>query len=299
MKRFLTAFLMLMIALSASACDESRQPPKPVEPPPPEPVVEEVSYPPPDNILLVDDYFSNLPSLESVTTPVYDQYTIWERQEKGLPMELPYIEPYVGEKIAYLTFDDGPDDKNTPAVLDILKQEALPATFYVVGTQIEQFPDVLKRIYSEGHAIGNHSYTHKYNELYPTASNFLIQLTNVDDLIREIIGVRPLIIRAPGGQAGMWTPDYPPMMKACGYVEHDWNISCEDSASRNKITAAEMVANIEKQLDRGVKNDTAIVLMHCNSGKEETVIALPEIIRVLRERGFSFGVVTPMTPQPW
>ena len=97
----------------------------------------------------------------------------------------------------------------------------------------------------------------------------------------------------------MWTPDYPPMMQACGYVEHDWNLSCEDAAAATKLTAAEMVAIIEKQLARGVKNDAAIVLLHCNAGKEETVLALPDIIRILREHGFTFGVITPMTPQPW
>ena len=155
MKRFLTVLMLVLFALSVSACNEYQQPPKPVEPPQPAEPVVEVNYPPPSNVLIVDDDFSNLPSLDNVTTPVYDQYTIWERQEKGLPMELPYIEPYVDGKIAYLTFDDGPDDKNTPAVLDILQQEAVPGTFYVVGTQVEQFPDMLKRIYSEGHAIGN------------------------------------------------------------------------------------------------------------------------------------------------
>ncbi|MBR1581321.1 MAG: polysaccharide deacetylase [Selenomonadaceae bacterium] len=298
MRKILSMLALLALALTMVGCDEYQQQPlKPAEPVEPAPVVE--SYPPPTNVMIANDDFSNLYELDNVVTPVYDQYTIWERQEKGLPMELPYLEPYTWEKIAYLTFDDGPDDKNTPAVLDILKQEGILGTFYVVGTQIEQYPEVLKRIYSEGHAIGNHSYTHKYNELYPTASNFLIQLTNTDDLIYEIIGVRPLIIRAPGGRAGMWTADYPPMMQACGYVEHDWNLSCEDAAAAVKLTAPEMVAIIEKQLDRGVKNDAAIVLLHCNSGKEETVAALPDIIRVLRERGFSFGVVTPITPQPW
>lgn len=288
---------LLMLVLTLSACDEYRDQSKEAQPVESQPTV--VNYPPPTNTLVVSDDYSNLYDLYDVTVPVYDQYSIWERQEKGLPMELPYIEPYVGERIAYLTFDDGPDDKNTPAVLDILKQEGIRGTFYVVGSQVEMFPDVLRRIYSEGHAIGNHSYSHKYNELYPTASNFLVQVSNTDDLIREIIGVRPLIIRAPGGRAGMWTDDYEPMMTACGYVEHDWNISCEDSAISPKPTAPEMVAIIEKQLDRGVKNEAAIVLLHCNSGKEETVLALPDIIRVLRERGFAFGVVSPMTPQPW
>lgn len=298
MKKVLSIAALIALTLTAVGCGEYQQPAPKVETPVEEPAAT-VEYPPPTNILIAADDYSNLYELDNVTTPVYDQYTLWTRQEMGLTMEAPYLEPYTYEQVAYLTFDDGPDDKNTPAVLDILKQEGILGTFYVVGSQVEQYPDVLKRIYSEGHAIGNHSYSHKYNELYPTASNFLIQLTNTDDLIHEIIGVRPLIIRAPGGRAGMWTDDYPPMMQACGYFEHDWNISCEDAATAVKMTAPDMVAIIEKQLDRGVKNNAAIVLLHCNSGKEETVLALPDIIRVLRERGFTFGVVSPMTPQPW
>ena len=252
---------------------------------------------PPENCVIADDNYSNL-QLADANTPVFDKRTLWERQEQGLTMELPEIKPYHSEKIAYLTFDDGPDNKNTPAILDVLKNYGVHATFYVCGNMVEANPNVLKRIYAEGHAIGNHSYNHKYNELYPSATAFLVQIANTDEIIHEVIGVRPLTIRTPGGRVGMWTADYPPMMKACGYVEHDWNVSCED-ATAQRPNPQQIIANIDWQTNSGFKDNAAIILMHCNEGKENTVSALPAVIELLVNKGYKFGVVTPMTPQPW
>ena len=251
----------------------------------------------PANDVIADDDFSNL-QLTDVKKPVFDKHTIWERQAAGLPMELPEITPYVSGKIAYLTFDDGPDNKNTPKILDILKNYGVPATFYVCGNMVEINPDVLKRIYEEGHAIGNHSYNHNYKELYPSTANFLKQINDTDEIIKEVIGVRPLIIRTPGGRAGMWTAEYEPLMKACGYVEHDWNVSCEDATAK-KPNSQQIIANVDQQTNNDLKDNAAIILMHSNNGKEQTVDALPAIIELLVRKGYDFGVITPMTPQPW
>lgn len=253
--------------------------------------------PVPANDVIAADDFSNL-QLDDVTKPVYDKYTIWERQEAGLPMALPEISEYNLGKVAYLTFDDGPDNKNTPMILDILKNYGIHATFYVCGNMVEAYPDVLKRIYTEGHAIGNHSYNHVYKELYPSTENFLQQISYTDEIIQSIIGVRPLTIRTPGGRAGMWTPDYEPLMTACGYVEHDWNVSVEDSTYK-KPTPQEMIHFVDEQTNKPLKDNTAIILMHSNKGKENTAAALPGIIKVLVDKGYTFGVITPMTPQPW
>ena len=251
----------------------------------------------PNNVVIADDNFSNL-QLTDYKKPVYDKHTIWERQELGLPMELPEITPYIGGKIAYLTFDDGPDNKNTPKILDILKNYGVLATFYVCGNMVELNPNVLKRIFEEGHAIGNHSYNHNYKELYPSTEKYLKQINDTDEVIKEIIGVRPLTIRTPGGRVGMWTPEYEPLMKACGYAEHDWNVSVEDATAK-KPNAQQIIANVKQQMKYGFKDNAAIILMHSNNGKEQTVDALPGIIEFLVNEGYDFGVVTPMTPQPW
>ena len=249
-----------------------------------------------DYILAADD-LSNL-QLTDPTLPVYDQYIIWERQEKNLPIILPQLEPYTAESMVYLTFDDGPDDKVTPQILDILKAEGVKATFYVCGNMVDTYPDVLKRIFNEGHAIGNHSYDHRYEDLYASPWNFMEQIIKTDIAIKNVIGVRPFIIRAPGGTGGgKFTENFYSMIDECGYVEHDWNVLTED-ATPSRPNADAQVNNVLKYLgDTPPRN--VIILMHCNSDKQETVKALPQIIHFLRDWGYKFGVVTPMTPQPW
>ena len=240
-----------------------------------------------DYIVAADD-FSNL-QLDDPSIPVYDKYILWERQEKGLPIVLPDLEPYYGESTVYLTFDDGPDDKVTPQILDILKAEGVKATFYVCGNMVEAYPNVLKRIFDEGHAIGNHSYNHRYDELYKSPWGFMEQIIQTDNAIKNVIGVRPFIIRAPGG-VGMFNANYWTMIADCGYVEHDWNALTENASTQ--------VNNVLKYLGDNPPS-SVIILMHSNSDKQETVKALPELIHFLRDWGYKFGVVTPMTPQPW
>ena len=247
-----------------------------------------------DYIVAADD-LSNLQLIDP-TIPVYDKYIIWERQEKGLPIVLPELEPYYTESTVYLTFDDGPDNKITPQILDILKAEGVKATFYVCGNMVEAYPDVLKRIFNEGHAIGNHSYNHRYKELYKSPWSFMEQIIQTDNAIKNVIGVRPFIIRAPGG-VGMFSSNYWTMIEDCGYVEHDWNVLTED-ATPSKPNASQQINNVLKYLGDNPPH-SVIILMHSNSDKVETVKALPELIHFLRDWGYKFGVVTPITPQPW
>ena len=269
---------------SASSQETSSQAEAPAEPAPEEKA--------PAYVTAADD-LGNL-TLDNAETPVYDRYTLAQRREKGLTTALPAITPYKQGKVAYLTFDDGPDEKNTAAVLDILKQEGVKATFYVTGRNVRNFPDTAKRIFEEGHALGNHSYDHDYKRLYASVGNYITEMEEADEAIYELLGVRPLITRAPSGRMGNFTKAYEDAIAANGYVEHDWNVSSADTAPGNP-TAQDFIDNISGQ----ATTDCVIILMHSSGGHEETVKAVPEIIRILRERGYTFGVVTPMTPQPW
>ena len=239
------------------------------------------------------DDFSNL-NLDDPSRPVYDRYTLGERRAKGLPTVLPPIDPYEKHKTAYLTFDDGPDEKNTDAILDILKQEGVKATFYVVGRNVDAYPETARRVFAEGHALGNHSYDHDYDRLYASVDNYLEEMEEADEAVYRLIGMRPLITRAPGGRMSHFDEAYDAVTADNGYVEHDWNVSSADSDPSGPV-AQDFIDNIAGQ----TVMDSAIILMHSSAGHEETVKALPEIIRVLREKGYAFGVVTPMTPQPW
>lgn len=241
------------------------------------------------------DDFSNL-QLDKPDIAVYDKHTLAERRKQGLTTAMPAISPYREGKTAYLTFDDGPDNKNTLEILDILAKNNVKATFYVLGRNAKLYPQTVERMFKEGHAIGNHSYDHDYGRLYPSSDNFLAEMEETDEVLHEIIGMRPLIVRAPGGRIGNFTAAYERMLEENGYVEHDWNVSSADAAPNHPV-ARDFIDNIDSQTDDG--KESAIILMHCSEGHEETVAALPEIIRILKEKGYQFGVITPMTPQPW
>lgn len=258
-----------------------------------EPGVESAAY-----TLAKGDYSNLTYDNISVDRPVYDRYTLKQRLAKGLPTMLPVLPRYTAEKVAYLTFDDGPDDVNTPAILDVLKAKGVHATFYVLGGMVEKNPAVLKRIFTEGHAIGNHSYDHDYERLYANKESFVEEMEQTDEAVFKVIGMRPFIIRAPGGTVGMFADDYYKHLNLLGYVEHDWNVLTED-ATPEQPSAEQQIDYIDRQAAGQLKDNMALVLMHCNAGKEETVRALPGIIDNLKAKGYRFGVVTPITPQPW
>lgn len=229
--------------------------------------------------------------------PEYDMLTYSERQERNLPTDLPTTTPYYGDKIIYLTFDDGPDPENTPNILDILKENNIKATFFVLGTEIEKYPDILKRIYDEGHAIGNHSYNHIYRELYQSANTYVEQLHHTDEIIKSLLKVRPHISRAPGGSAGSFTSAYWDILKNQGYIEVGWNISSGDASNAK----ADQILNkiIHQTENNKFLWSHAILLMHDGKGHTETVKALPHIIKFYKEHGFDFHVINSKTPPAW
>lgn len=230
------------------------------------------------------------------SNPIYDKYTISERKSLNLPLTLPESNAYYGEKIVYLTFDDGPDSENTSAILRILKENNIKATFFVVGTQVEKYPQTLKNVFDAGHAIGNHSYNHVYRDLYKSPASYIAQLSQTDEKIKNILGVRPRISRAPGGSAGSFTKFYWEELKVNGYTEVGWNISSGDASSAK---APQIVNNIARQLENKFLWSHAIVLMHDGRGHSETVAALPAIIKLFKDRGFEFRVINLETPPAW
>ena len=106
------------------------------------------------------------------------------------------------EKIAYLTFDDGPTLKSTPKILDILSEENVKATFFVIGKHVKEHPELVKRAYDEGHYIANHSYSHNNDKLYTNADNFINEILSTDVEIGKAIGIENYhshVFRFPNG----------------------------------------------------------------------------------------------------
>lgn len=186
------------------------------------------------------------------------------------------------KKVVYLTIDDGPS-KHTPEVLDILKREGIKATFFALGEQVERNPDIAKRIVEEGHAIGNHTYNHKYEKLYGSFAEFASQVMRTDDAIYAATGLRTTLLRAPGGTYANFDQGYFDALGAAGYRVHDWNVDSGDSKRRG-VPSAEIIANIKKSK----LADTLNVLIHDSAGHEESVKALPAIIHYYQNLGYTF-----------
>ncbi|MDR9852634.1 polysaccharide deacetylase family protein [Paenibacillus sp. VCA1] len=195
--------------------------------------------------------------------------------------------PTSAGKTVFLTFDDGPSAL-TGKVLDILKKNNIRATFFVLGEQVKRYPELLQRIYDEGHAIGNHSYDHNYTELYSGFPAFWSQIKRTEAEVYGITGVRPQLVRAPGGTAGHFDDTYFRLMKLGGYVVTDWNVDSGDSKRRG-VPAAEIVKGAETP----VKSDRVVLLMHDGGGHDESVKALPQIIAYYKNKGYQFGVLSP------
>lgn len=242
-----------------------------------------VDYPqPPDKtVIAVDDTkqdpeikpgHSHSSNPDSTITPQPTQKP--EQTEQPNTVE----KPAKGEKVVALTFDDGPDARYTPAILDILKDKDVKATFFVVGQQIKKDPDVLKRIVEEGHVIGNHSANHK-NLAKLTKEQVLQEINDADELIREAVGFTPELFRAPYGSV---SDTLKSILEEQDRELVGWNVDTRDWAG---TSIADMRANIKKNTKPG-----SIILMHSFGSKsiEHTVKMLPHVIDDLREMGYSF-----------
>ena len=196
----------------------------------------------------------------------------------------------------YLTFDDGPSN-NTSKILDILKQEDIKATFFLVNFNSSYNP-VVKRIYDEGHSIGIHSYTHNYKLIYSSVSAYFDDLNKMNDKIETITGSDTKLLRFPGGSSntissfnkGIMTTLVKEVTNA-GYHYFDWNVDSSDAwSARNSNDVYNNVIN-------NLKKGTNIVLMHDLSSNEKTVNVLEKIIKDAKEKGYIFANITMNTKE--
>jgi len=190
-------------------------------------------------------------------------------------------------KTVYLTFDDGPS-KNTSEVLDILAKEKIKATFFVLGQQAADHPDLVKRIVQDGHQLGNHSYNHAYKPLYTDFREFWRQVIKTEDVLNQIVGQRPALLRAPGGTYGNFDASYFDYLGQAGFIVHDWDVDSGDSKRRN-VPAAEIIKGVKS----GPLKTHVTVLLHDGTGHSESVKALPTIIQYYKNNGYQFAALTP------
>jgi polysaccharide deacetylase family sporulation protein PdaB len=182
-----------------------------------------------------------------------------------------------------LTFDDAPDDRFTPQILDMLKRNGVRATFFIVGSRADKHPESVRRILREGHVIGNHSYSHpNFQKLGNT--RFRNEVLAANRSIRHITGRSPKLIRPPYGNVN---EEQIKWLASRNFKIINWNV---DSLDWKGLSARQVTRNVLDQTKAG-----SIILQHAGGGVGEdltgTVQALPAIIRKLREQGMEFVTV--------
>jgi peptidoglycan/xylan/chitin deacetylase (PgdA/CDA1 family) len=196
------------------------------------------------------------------------------------------------EKKVYLTFDDGPIPIVTEKILDILKEQNIKATFFVVGKEIPEREHILKRIYTEGHAIGLHTYNHKFRKIYRSDDAFVDEMLKAREIVSQAINISPKAIRFPGGSSGRMTQELLDKLHSNDMKVFDWNLDLHDG-DRGDINVSQIIRNGE---NFNPKYGRLIILAHCNSNNKNTIKALPEIIRYYKDLGYEFEPIKDDTP---
>lgn len=198
-------------------------------------------------------------------------------------------------KTIYLTFDDGPS-MITPQILDILKQNDVKATFFMIGKS-EGYDDIIRRVSSEGHTVAIHSNTHNYGYIYSSESAYFEDLYALQNRLKNITGIAPNVIRFPGGSSNTVSYFNRGIMSRLtievmqkGFAYFDWNI---DSGDTGRIGSDAIVNNVTSSLG---DHNTYVVLMHDYGANQQTADALDRIIKYGKSNGYHFDKLTTDTP---
>ena len=183
-----------------------------------------------------------------------------------------------------LTFDDGPDPRFTPQLLDLLAEHDIQATFFVTGARAEAFPDLLQRIVDEGHIVGNHTYSHPNLVEASDISILEEEVRQTEDIINDIIGYRTRLFRAP---YGFLYDELVEKLAEMNYSIVGWSVDSLDwQEAAPEVIAYNVISNI---------HPGAIILMHDGAGetgdRTNTIEALRQIIPNLTEQGLDFVTV--------
>lgn len=203
------------------------------------------------------------------------------------------------DKLVFFTFDDGPSLSNTPRILDILKEEKVKATFFVLGTCASQnhAGNTIKREFDEGHTVGLHTFTHEYSFLYPNRSgnvdNIMSEIDENIEAIRKHLGDNyiPTTFRYPGGHMSWYdlaATDEALAQRGIHYI--DWNVGAGDAVYKdNPAYYRTALENVKLETEALSMPDVVVVLMHDSNPK--VVDDLKDIIHYFRDNGYEFAVL--------
>lgn len=187
------------------------------------------------------------------------------------------------EKSVYLTFDDGPSDRVTPKILDVLKEENVKATFFIIGMSAERRKYLIEREIAEGHTVAVHSYSHKYNEIYASPENLIADIDKCNELIKSVTGQYSDIYRFPGGSYGL-NKKLISAVKAHGMKYIDWNASTRDA----EFYTAPCDVLYESTVETSKGLNQVVLLAHDSTSKTTTATALKKIIKYFKKLNYTF-----------
>ena len=187
------------------------------------------------------------------------------------------------QKYVYLTFDDGPSDRVTPQILDVLKEENVKATFFIVGKMAERRKYLVEREFAEGHTVAVHSYSHVYRDIYSSAESLLNDIDRCNKLIKDITGKYSDVYRFPGGSFCI-KKELIDAVTAHGMRYVDWNASMCDAEIANPAPEDLLKAAIDTPANR----DHIVMLAHDTTDKTATAQALKSVIRYYKKKGYVF-----------
>ena len=186
-----------------------------------------------------------------------------------------------GKKKVYLTFDDGPSTR-TEAILGILNEYGVKATFFVVGKEDEYSMEMYKKIVEDGHTLGMHSYSHQYSVIYQSVEAFASDVERLEVLLRTATGEEVKLFRFPGGSSNLVSnigmQEFIQYLNSEGITYFDWNVSSGDATSK-ELEAETLVQNVVQDVEI---YKSSVVLMHDAADKPNTVEALPKLIEQLQ-----------------
>lgn len=192
--------------------------------------------------------------------------------------------------VVYLTFDDGPSSL-TPKYLDILKKHNIHATFFLIGQQAEEMPELVERELKEGHEVGVHTYTHESCDIYSSCQAYYEDVGRVRDMLEKKFDYKPRLWRFPWGSANCYIRSYKEEIVQRLYDQNmeyaDWNVSAEDSVGNPTVDS--ILRNVKKDAFRV---EDPVVLMHDSGSNHATLDSLEAVISLFEEQGYQFETLS-------
>ncbi|MDF1509584.1 polysaccharide deacetylase family protein [Robertmurraya sp. DFI.2.37] len=223
---------------------------------------------------------------ERVRYPI-SNYLLQERYPETVVLSGPQT-----SRMVALTFDDGPDPRFTPQILDILRENGIKATFFLLGSRAEAYPDLVKRIVEEGHIIGNHTYWHPNLVEEEDVRVLEREVSRTESGLANLIAYRTKLFRAP---YGFLNNELVEQLRDMDYTVVAWSV---DSLDWHESPPDQIAYNVLSNLHPG-----AIILMHDGAAWDEdrtnTVRALRQIIPAIKEQGFEFATVPELLNIPY